>query len=149
MSAFGAAKAGSARDDASEELRAVFESYCAFGATTAAAHGMTSFKLMKVVKDAALLDKRLTRTDVDLVFTRHCPKGANKLRLADFVVRLCDDLNIPHDAKETWPREPHIDDLIRAFVVARLAENLGGDAHVRPFVEAFLHPARWLPEEAL
>ena len=69
--------------------------------------------------------------------------------VADFVVRLCDDLNIPHDAKETWPREPHIDDLIRAFVVARLAENLGGDAHVRPFVEAFLHPARWLPEEAL
>ena len=88
MSAFGAAKAGSARDDASEELRAVFESYCAFGATTAAAHGMTSFKLMKVVKDAALLDKRLTRTDVDLVFTRHCPKGANKLRLADFVAVL-------------------------------------------------------------
>lgn len=67
----------------------------------------------------------------------------------DFMVRLCDDVGVAHESQCRWPPEEPIDDLIRAFVVERLGENLGGPELVKPFVAAFLHPRRWAPEEAL
>jgi len=56
---------------------------------------------------------------------------------------------VAHEGQCRWPPEEPIDDLIRAFVVERLGENLGGPELVKPFVAAFLHPRRWAPEEAL
>ena len=69
-------------------LRTVFDTYSVFGVTSAASQGMTSAKFMKIAKDARLPDKRLTTTDIDLAFTKYCPKGAKKLTFDSFLTAL-------------------------------------------------------------
>jgi len=46
---------------------------------------MDSSHLMKLCRDAQLLDTKLTRTNVDLIFTRVCPKGSKRLNYKQFV----------------------------------------------------------------
>ena len=67
--------------------------------------------------------------------------------VGDAVIRLCDALGVAHDRTAAWPEEPRVEALIRDFLVERLAENLGGAAHVAPFVAGFLHPSRWADDE--
>ena len=57
------------------------------------------------------------------------------------------DDGVAHDRTAAWPEEPRVEALIRDFLVERLAENLGGAAHVAPFVAGFLHPSRWADDE--
>ena len=66
-------------------LEATFRYYVEFGGTTSVSAGMTSAKFSKVLKDAAILDRRLDRNAADLIFTKHCPKGNPRLNFDGFV----------------------------------------------------------------
>ena len=55
-------------------MEAVFKSFCAFGGEkSGAASGpalMDGAKLAKLTRDVKLLDKNLTSTDVDIIFSK-------------------------------------------------------------------------------
>ena len=55
-------------------LGEVFKSFCAFGSDKAAAPTMDGAKFAKLFRDFKLLDKNLTSTDVDIIFTKSKPK---------------------------------------------------------------------------
>lgn len=59
-------------------MEEVFKSFCAFGAADKAAGGgaptMEGAKLAKMCRDLKLLDKHLTSTDVDIIFSKVKPK---------------------------------------------------------------------------
>ena len=48
----------------------VFKSFCAFGAGKDGAALMDNSKFAKLARDLKLLDKKLTATDVDIIFNR-------------------------------------------------------------------------------
>jgi len=55
----------------SGDLEVVFESFCAFGAgKDGSAPQMDGAKFGKLFRDLKLLDKKLTSTDVDIVFAK-------------------------------------------------------------------------------
>jgi len=68
-----------------QALYSVFTTFCSFGAGQAGSESMDSSHLMKLCRDAQLLDTKLTRTNVDLIFTRVCPKGSKRLNYKQFV----------------------------------------------------------------
>ena len=51
------------------ELEHVFKSFCAFGAKDSTLM-MDNAKFSKLCRDTKILDKKLTSTDVDIIFTR-------------------------------------------------------------------------------
>jgi len=53
--------------------------------------GLTNKNFAKMAKDCGLLDKRLTLTNLDLVFTKSCDRGAKKLSWTQFLhaLELC------------------------------------------------------------
>ena len=53
-------------------LENVFKQFCAFGAGGAAAM-MDGAKFAKLCRDTKLLDKKLTSTDVDIIFAKAKP----------------------------------------------------------------------------
>ena len=48
----------------------IFKSFCAFGAGNNAAAVMDGSKFAKFARDLKLLDKKLTSTDIDIIFNR-------------------------------------------------------------------------------
>ena len=58
------------------DLEAVFKSFCAFGAgAKGGAAMMDNGKFAKLFRDLKLLDKKLTATDIDIIFNRPEVKG--------------------------------------------------------------------------
>ena len=56
-------------------MEEVFKSFCAFGAEKGAAPLMDGAKFAKLFRDLKLLDKNVTTTDVDIVFSKVKPKS--------------------------------------------------------------------------
>ena len=72
------------KQSATATLKALFDQFCAFGAGQRGQSGMDSRTLIKFAGDCGLLDRALTRTDVDLIFTRVKLRGQRKLDLRGF-----------------------------------------------------------------
>ena len=51
-------------------MEEVFKSFCAFGAGKDSTALMDNSKFAKLARDLKLLDKKLTATDVDIIFNR-------------------------------------------------------------------------------
>lgn len=51
-------------------MEEVFKSFCAFGGDKSSAATMDGAKLAKLCRDLSLLDKNLTATDVDIIFSK-------------------------------------------------------------------------------
>ena len=51
-------------------MEEVFKSFCSFGAGKDGAALMDNSKFAKLARDLKLLDKKLTATDVDIIFNR-------------------------------------------------------------------------------
>ena len=65
----------------SVELKTVFEGYT----SSSSQGGMDGKSFAKCAKDNKLLDKRLTSTDVDLIFARIKDKGSRRITFEQFV----------------------------------------------------------------
>lgn len=68
-------------------MEELFKSFCAFGADKSGAAGAATLdgaKFAKMTKDLKLLDKNLTSTDVDIIFTKVKPKTERKITFAQF-----------------------------------------------------------------
>lgn len=55
---------------ASRSLEDVFKEFCAFGSSKGAVALMDNAKFAKLCRDMKLLDKKLTATDVDIIFSK-------------------------------------------------------------------------------
>ncbi|XP_057291302.1 tubulin polymerization-promoting protein family member 2-like isoform X2 [Hydractinia symbiolongicarpus] len=68
----------------------VFKSFCAFGAGKNDVALMDGSKFAKFARDMKLLDKKLTATDVDIIFNRTevKPKAERKIKFQQFQVAL-------------------------------------------------------------
>lgn len=51
-------------------MEEVFKSFCAFGAGKDGVALMDNSKFAKLARDLKLLDKKLTATDIDIIFNR-------------------------------------------------------------------------------
>jgi hypothetical protein len=52
------------------DLEATFNSFCAFGAGAKGGATMDNAKFAKLFRDLKILDKKLTATDIDIIFSR-------------------------------------------------------------------------------
>jgi len=74
----------------SEALQVVFREYAHFGRSNAG-EGLPSASFVKLMRDCGLVDKELTVTDLDLIFTRCLPgRGKKRLDLDGFNAALYD-----------------------------------------------------------
>lgn len=72
-----------------ETLEKVYNDYVAFGSTpTAKKSGLTSANFMKLMKDSKLIAGKLTRTDIDLIFTKAKAQGGKTLSFEQFKTAL-------------------------------------------------------------
>jgi len=80
-----------------------FIKFCSFGAGQAGAREMDGAKWAKFCKETNLIDKKLTRTEVDLIFTRVKGKTERKISFAQFQqgLRLAAGKKYPGDDEET------------------------------------------------
>uniref|UniRef100_A0A7M5UYV1 Uncharacterized protein n=1 Tax=Clytia hemisphaerica TaxID=252671 RepID=A0A7M5UYV1_9CNID len=71
-------------------MEEVFKSFCSFGAGKDGAALMDNSKFAKLARDLKLLDKKLTATDVDIIFNRTevKPKRTRKIRYEQFMLAL-------------------------------------------------------------
>ena len=53
-----------------DSVESVYKSFCAFGAGSNNVAMMDNAKLAKLTRDCKLLDKKLTATDVDIIFSK-------------------------------------------------------------------------------
>ena len=51
-------------------MEAVFKSFCSFGQGKGGAAAMDGSKFAKLCRDLKILDKKVTATDVDIIFSR-------------------------------------------------------------------------------
>lgn len=67
-------------------MEELFKSFCSFGAdkSGSGASLLDGAKFAKMTKDLKLLDKNLTSTDVDIIFTKVKPKSERKITFAQF-----------------------------------------------------------------
>lgn len=65
-------------------LETVFKQFCAFGAGKAGTAMMDGAKFGKLCRDTKLLDKKLTSTDVDIIFSRVKAKTDRKITFKQF-----------------------------------------------------------------
>lgn len=102
-------------------MEAVFKSFCAFGAGDkgSAAAMMDGAKLAKMSRDLKLLDKNLTATDIDIMFSKVKPKSERKITYAQFeeAVKLM--------AEKKYPGDPEAFDKLKAKII----EGKGPAAH--------------------
>lgn len=63
----------------SGNLKAVFDSFC--GSSAGAMDGKV---FAKFAKDSKILDKKLTATDIDLIFAKSKQKAERKINFAEF-----------------------------------------------------------------
>jgi len=83
-------------------MEEVFKSFCAFGADkTSTVAMMDGAKLAKMSRDLKLLDKHLTATDVDIIFSKVKPKSERKITFAQFeeALKLMAEKKYPGDAE--------------------------------------------------
>eukprot|EP00051_Salpingoeca_urceolata_P003208 m.56045 g.56045 ORF g.56045 m.56045 type:complete len:307 (+) comp12574_c0_seq1:248-1168(+) len=82
-------------NDPNIDLLGVFEEYCLFGAGMAdpndkeVVQKMDGTRFYKLCRECHLLSRKLTRTDVDLIFTKVKPRGGRRIDFATF----CDALD--------------------------------------------------------
>ncbi|MEW5304921.1 MAG: hypothetical protein WDW38_010750 [Sanguina aurantia] len=110
----------------SQELKAVFYTFCGQGMGASKAAETTdidSAKFAKLCKDAGLVDKGFTVTDCDLIFTKCKTKGARKLVVTEFV-KACDEIAA---RKKITPGEVH------AKVIAASPSSSGTQAEAVKF----------------
>eukprot|EP01083_Nonionella_stella_P159386 519890_1 len=62
---------------ATYDLKPIFDAFCAFGGGTLPA--MDNAKFAKFARDTKILDKKLTSTDIDLIFSKIEIKGERKI----------------------------------------------------------------------
>mgnify|MGYP000965301212 CR=1 FL=1 len=67
----------STQQDQTQQLQAVFKSYAA-GPT------MEGKQFAKLIKDSKILDKKVTSTDIDLIFAKIKDKAARKISFTEF-----------------------------------------------------------------
>ncbi|CAM9696749.1 unnamed protein product, partial [Phaeothamnion confervicola] len=67
-----------------DHVRGVYDDFCSFGAGQGGCLEMNSAKFTKLAKDCGLVDRRLTTTDLDLIFTRVKGKGLKTIDFATF-----------------------------------------------------------------
>ena len=70
------------------QLLTVFSSFCSFGAGQSGSAEMDSAKFVKLSKESSLVDKKLTTTDLDLIFTKSKGAGLKRLDYNTFTVAL-------------------------------------------------------------
>ena len=88
MASFGASKPSPYKTTgAARALRERFDEYSVFGGTNAGV-GLSSKNFAKLCADSGLVDRRLSRTQLDLIFMRSVDRGAKKLRWAQFLQAL-------------------------------------------------------------
>jgi hypothetical protein len=99
----------------------VFRSFCAFGADKSAATApmMDGAKLAKMSRDLKLLDKNLTATDVDIMFSKVKPKSERKITFAQFEEAL------KLMAEKKYPDDPEALNKLKA----KILEGKGPVAH--------------------
>jgi len=83
-------------------MEEVFKSFCSFGAGKDGSALMDNSKFAKLARDLKLLDKKLTATDVDIIFNRTevKPKTERKINFKQFkaAVKLMAEKKYPGDA---------------------------------------------------
>lgn len=83
-------------------MEEVFKSFCSFGAGKDGAALMDNSKFAKLARDLKLLDKKLTATDIDIIFNRTevKPKTERKINYKQFqaAVKLMAEKKYPGDA---------------------------------------------------
>ncbi|KAJ9446198.1 p25-alpha [Diplonema papillatum] len=68
-----------------KELKAVFDSFCAFGGGLNAKPEMDNSRFNKFCKDAGIIDgRKFTSTDADLIFTKSKGKGERRISYSVF-----------------------------------------------------------------
>ena len=88
MASFGASKPSPYKTTgAARALRERFDEYSVFGGTNAGV-GLSAKNFAKLCADSGLVDRRLTRTQLDLIFMRSVDRGAKKLRWIQFLQAL-------------------------------------------------------------
>eukprot|EP00200_Dunaliella_tertiolecta_P003493 CAMPEP_0202342964 /NCGR_PEP_ID=MMETSP1126-20121109/3300_1 /ASSEMBLY_ACC=CAM_ASM_000457 /TAXON_ID=3047 /ORGANISM="Dunaliella tertiolecta, Strain CCMP1320" /LENGTH=150 /DNA_ID=CAMNT_0048933989 /DNA_START=230 /DNA_END=682 /DNA_ORIENTATION=- len=70
------------------DLKASFTAFASYGAGGKEVAEMESKNFFKCIKDSGLIDKALTQTDCDLIFTKVKTKGARKINFAEFCAAL-------------------------------------------------------------
>ena len=90
MASFGASKPSPYKSDGVAALRERFDEYSVFGGTNAGV-GLSSKNFAKLCRDSGVVDKRLSGTQLDLIFARSVDRGAKKLKWAQFLnaLELC------------------------------------------------------------
>ena len=88
MASFGASKPSPYKTTgAARALRERFDEYSVFGGTNAGV-GLSSKNFAKLCADSGMVDRKLSRTQLDLIFMRSVDRGAKKLRWAQFLQAL-------------------------------------------------------------
>jgi hypothetical protein len=70
------------------ELKSKFTEFASYGRGQEVSSEMESKNFFKLFKDSGLVDKVLTQTDCDLIFTKVKAKGARKINYTEFVASL-------------------------------------------------------------
>ncbi len=89
----------------SKDLKSVFEEYAAFG-RPGHTKDITSKNFSKLIKEKGLIDKKLTNTEVDMVFTRAKPPGTKVLTYAQFenALKMCANSKYGSDTEEQYQK---------------------------------------------
>ncbi|XP_003384590.1 PREDICTED: tubulin polymerization-promoting protein family member 2-like [Amphimedon queenslandica] len=84
---------------AKTSLEDVFQSFCSFGEGLKGSAAMDNAKFAKLTRDVKILDKKLTSTDVDIIFSKVKAKTDRKINFEQFkeAVRLMADKKYPGD----------------------------------------------------
>jgi len=85
---------------------------------------MNGTKFLKFCKDSKLINKTLTTTDVDLVFTKVVPKGEKKMTFELFVTAL------PHLAAKHFPKDPEADEKLMNLILEHGSAKVSEHASV-------------------
>ena len=88
MASFGASKPSPYKTTgAARALRERFDEYSVFGGTNAGV-GLSAKNFAKLCADSGLVDRKLTKTQLDLIFMRSVDRGAKKLKWMQFLQAL-------------------------------------------------------------
>jgi len=111
-------------DEITERLKKVYEYYCAYAPSAPAIDNM---KWTKAVVDMGLIDdKKLTKTDVDLIFAKVKAKSARRIELDGWVAGLTEV------ATKLYPKSSGVKSPLAALVATDLRDlSLGGGGGAR------------------
>eukprot|EP00999_Lentomonas_sp_LEN2_P000962 NODE_1969_length_685_cov_75.103943_g1919_i0.p1 GENE.NODE_1969_length_685_cov_75.103943_g1919_i0~~NODE_1969_length_685_cov_75.103943_g1919_i0.p1 ORF type:complete len:156 (-),score=19.76 NODE_1969_length_685_cov_75.103943_g1919_i0:143-610(-) len=72
------------------DIQSIFDSYANFGAGKGAAGHkpeIDNSKFAKLTRECKWVDKKFTSTDIDLIWTKVCPKGHRKIDYDTFITK--------------------------------------------------------------